>query len=319
MLVCDKCEAGITEGAKFCAQCGDPVTEADRRSKPATEHSVAMVRIAFGVSSSANYTRAVSICEKLPGYEVEVDDDGKTIRHSILMPITEVELLVNVFDLVGSWKSSQMLINGHAASKKDLTYYGVGCYRNRQKAYRPEQYCFGENDYEANFWGCKRLNMPISEYGGGWLDFGEFDKSGVWHFDKNRIRHDLEVSMKEDELCPVLVRGRILETLDRLPAAVNPKKDRNWKYRTSYQEVGGDFKQVAVGILPVLRKANRFVIGDYRPTWEFEDDDDRSLSAEVAQLPSDLDPVIATERTGIRPSVWVLFGVLVLFLFLLLK
>jgi len=30
MLVCDKCGAGIEDGSKFCAQCGDPVTEADR-------------------------------------------------------------------------------------------------------------------------------------------------------------------------------------------------------------------------------------------------------------------------------------------------
>lgn len=319
MLICDKCGAGITEGTNFCAQCGDPVTEADRSSKPARVHSVAMVQISFGRSSSANYTRAVSICEKLPGYEVEVDNEEKAIRHSILMPITEVELLANVFDLVGSWKASQMLINGRSASKKDLAYYGVGCYRNRLKAYQPGQYCFGETDYEANVWGCKRLNMPISDYGGGWLDYGKFDKSGVWYFDKNRIRHDLEVSMKEDELCPVLDRQRILETLDRLPGTVNPKKDRNWKYKTSYEEVRGDFKQVAVGILPVLRKANRFVIGDYRPTWEFEDDDDASLSPEVARLQSDIDPVIETGRTGVRPSVWVFVGAVVLLLFLLLK
>ena len=58
----------------------------------------------------------------------------------------------------------------------------------------------GEKEFEANIWGCKRLNMPVNEWGGGWLDYGSFDKSGVWHFDKDRIRHELAISLKENEL-----------------------------------------------------------------------------------------------------------------------
>jgi len=39
MLICDKCGAQIPEGAKFCPQCADPVTEADVVAKPPTERT----------------------------------------------------------------------------------------------------------------------------------------------------------------------------------------------------------------------------------------------------------------------------------------
>ncbi len=163
-----------------------------------------------------------------------------------------------------------MLINGSPATKKDLSYYGVGCYRSRQKSYKPEAYCFGERQYEANIWGCKKLGMPIFEWGGGWLDYGQFDSKGAWHFDKARILHELEIALKENELCPVLSRARILETLENLPDAVDPKADKSWQYRTSYEEVKGSYKEVAVGIRPVLKKVNRYIVGGFTPEWEEE-------------------------------------------------
>lgn len=271
MLVCDKCGAGITEGSKFCPQCGDAVTDADRITAPKKQSNVARVEILFGYSSSPNYQKAVNICKNIPTYETE--SEGKQATHKVSLPITEIELIINLFDLVGNWKSSQMLINGHSSTKKQLTYYGVGCFRSRQKAYKPEQYCFGEKEFEANIWGCKRLNMPIYEWGGGWLEYGKFDNSGIWHFDKKRIRHELEIAIKENELCPVLEPQKIFNTLEKIPDTINPKRDKKWAYRTSYEEVKGNYKEVAVGIKPLLNKVNFYVLGDYKPTWESESHD----------------------------------------------
>lgn len=266
MLICDKCSAAITKGAKFCPQCGDPVTEADKVKALVSDSQIAIVEISFGQSSSANFNKAVEICKNIPSYVVE--GEGKASLHKITLPITEVDLIVNLFDLVGSWKSSQMLINGHISTKKDLTYFGVGCYKIRQKAYKPEQYCFGEREYENNIWGCKKLNMPISHWGGGWLEYGEFDSSGKWRFDKDRIRHELELALKENELCPVLNRKRVLETLDKLPSSIDPKNDSNWEYITNYERIDGDYKEIAVGIKPVYKKITGYVVGDYKPSWD---------------------------------------------------
>ena len=266
MLRCDKCNASISQGSKFCPQCGDPVTDADIITSPEQNDSVASVNITFGRSTSASFEQAVDICKNIPTYSVS--GEGKTEKHEIVLPITEAELIANLYDLIGNWKSSRMLINGRPSSKKDLSYFGVGCYRSKQKAFQADQYCFGERETELNIWGCKRLNMPIFEWGGGWLSYGNFDNSGIWHFDKNKIKHELELGIKENELCPVLNRKRILDTLNNLPDTVNPKQDKNWEYHTSFEEINGQYQEVAIGIKPKLRSINKYVLGEYVPVWE---------------------------------------------------
>lgn len=314
MLVCDKCGASISAGSMFCAQCGDPVTEADKVSQAVSASGIATVQITFGNSTSVGYAKAVSICEKLPSHEVT--GEGKRVQHMVTLPLTEVELVANLFDLVGSWKSSQMFINGQPATKKDLTYYGVGCYRSRQKSYKPEAFCYGERQQEANIWGCKKLGMPIYEWGGGWLDYGQFDSNGVWRFDKARIRHELEVALKENELCPVLDRARVLETLDRLPETIDPRTDKNWQYRTSYEEVNGQYKEVAVGIRPILKKVNHYIIGGFKPEWEEEP---RQTEVNPAQsiIGSLQDAPLSTRSVPCKPKsdytwLWVILTILFL-------
>ncbi|MCU7976441.1 zinc ribbon domain-containing protein [Shewanella sp. SW36] len=318
MLICDKCSAGINEGAKFCPQCGDPVTDADRVIVPITDSHIANVDIKFGESSSIHFGKAIDICKNIPTYSIS--GEGKQAQHKITLPITEVELIINLFELVGSWKSSQLLINGHAATKKDLIYHGVGCYRNRQKAYKPAQFCFGDKEYEANIWGCKRLNMPINEWGGGWLDYGEFDGAGVWHFDKKRIRHELELILKDNELCPALNYGQVIETINKLPDSINPKVDSNWQYRTSFEEVNGDYKEVAVGIKPIIKKINRYVIGEFKPSWESEDAKSNSGRDHVINVSIEHDGTFAKKVKSPKKSrssaMWWIIGIVVFIVFL---
>ena len=134
------------------------------------------------------------------------------------------------------------------------------------KAYNRELFCFGEKEHELNIWGCKKLNMPI--LWGNWLSHGQMDKDGAWTFDKERIRHDLELAIHEIELCPKLNRRQILETLEKLPTTVNPKIDKGWKYITDFQDTSdGGYLEVATGVRPFLRKAPGFVVGGFRPNW----------------------------------------------------
>lgn len=279
MLKCDKCSGTIQEGARFCPHCGDPVTEADVAIRDVAATNVAEVEVSFGRSTSASYEQAVSISKNIPTYTEE--GDGKATRHSIKVPISEVELVINLWDLVGSWKTSKLLINGQPAGKKDLVYKCVGCFRERQKAYDREQYCYGESQYESNIWGCKQLRMPLGQWGGGWLQYGNMTKSGVWIVDKARIRHELELRLHENELCPVLNAAHVMATLESFPDKINPKNDPDWEYETRYEEVDGTYQNVAVGVKPIVQKATRYVIGEYRPIWEFDESTSSEESTHV--------------------------------------
>lgn len=269
MLKCDKCGGAITEGSTFCPHCADPVTTSDKPESALAGSATAIVNISFGYSSSPNYNTAVDLCTKLPSYTASGED--KEIRHSIALAITEIELLIKLYELVGGWKTSSMLINGQAATKSALVYHGAGCFRSRQKAYNRQMHCFGEQESDFNIWGCKRLNMPFMW--GKWLTYGQMNRQGVWFFDKDRIIHDIELAVHENGLCPVLDRSRILDTLDKIPDSVSPKSDPNWEYLTEYEETSdGDYQNVAIGVRPQLKKAPSYVVGEFRPVWKLEDD-----------------------------------------------
>ena len=103
-------------------------------------------------------------------------------------------------------------------------------------------------------------------------------KSGIWVVDKKRIRHEIERRLHENELCPVLDPVKVLKTLDSFPDKINPKNDPDWDYDTRYEEIKGQYTDVAVGVKPVVKRASRYVLGEYRPTWDFEIEADDALS-----------------------------------------
>ena len=284
MYICDKCGARILETSRFCPQCGDPVTEEDIITDASLNTGVSLVKISFGYSSSPNYSIAIDICKKTPFYQQL--GEGNKVLHVLTLPITEIELLINLFELVGSWKSSKMLIDGHSSTKKDLVYKGPGCFRNREKSFNPEQYCFGERWFEANIWGCKRLNMPINDYNGGCFSYGNFDRYGAWNLDKEKIKHELDLGIQENQYCPVLNRTSIMDTLDKLPEAIDPKTDDNWVYRKSEVYKDGEYTSIATGIAPAINKVDNYVIGKYKPIWDYEEAIPTSNETQSSPVPT---------------------------------
>jgi hypothetical protein len=264
MLKCDKCGGAVPEGSSFCPQCADPITELDSEVHSIASGGVAQVEISFGQSSSASFQPALEMCRRLPTFVAT--GEGSSARYTFTLPISEIELLINIYELVGSWKSSRMLINGLAATKSALVYHGAGCYRDQLKAYDKRMFCFGEKEYDLNIWGCKRLGMSL--LWGEWLKSGRMDRQGVWTFDKDRIGHDLEIAIHEVALCPVLNKIRIKETLEKLPDTVDPKVDKHWQYWTEYQDTNdGGYREIAVGVRPLLKQATGFIVGEYKPNW----------------------------------------------------
>lgn len=266
MLICDKCNAKINQESKFCPQCGDPVDEKDIVAD-ALDDNIANVILTFGYSSSANYEKALSIFKNLPTYSFDGED--KKIIHRVTLPITEIDLIINIYDLIGSWKTSQMLINGKSCTKRDLVYHGIGCFKTRLDVLDKVSYCYGVYDYERNIWGCKKLGMPIYSWGGGWLDYGSFDDKGVWHFDKSRIRTELDIEIKTMELCPALNKAKIYKTLDLVPNSIDPKTDENWQYVEGYIEINGEYKKIAKGIKPTVNEIFYLIPDEKKPNWDF--------------------------------------------------
>lgn len=283
MLECDKCKGIFSDEFKFCPHCGDPVTENDRPVSDVSSSNVSEAVLTFGYSKSASYQKAVDIVKKIPSY-TETGEE-KDITHSVKLPVTEIELLLNLYDIVGNWKSARLLINNIQRSKSDLVYYGLGCYQSRLKAYDQISYCFGDNQHEYNIWGCKRLAMPLSEWGGGWLSMGIMDQNGIWHFDKDRLKHEIILKLHENELCPVLDRQRILDTLDKLPGSIDPRTNNKWEYITNYEMINGEYREVAVGIKPVLKRATGYILGNYRPSWQEEQHQTASTYTINLELP----------------------------------
>jgi hypothetical protein len=73
-------------------------------------------------------------------------------------------------------------------------------------------------------------------------------------------------------LCPVFDRARVQKTLDGLPETVEPRRDEHWRYRggARTQAEGGGPRNA--GIAPVAARIAEYVVGDYRPKWDFTRD-----------------------------------------------
>lgn len=303
MLICDKCGYHLIESNNYCPQCGDPVDEMDIRE----DHIVtgdSLARLSFGYSTSVHYGRAVSICENIPTYRTE--GDGRQIMHVVDLSLNDVELIANLYDIVGSWKSSSLIVKGQSIGKRQLSYYGLGCFRSRLKSVDKDGHCFGMHQFERNIWGCKKLELPISEWGGGWLDHGQFDGSGAWVFDKDLIKKDIESRSGECELCPIFNKSLIMETVDRLPLKIQPKTDSNWEYASKYRSLDdGGYEMVAVGVKPILSKASEYVLYEHKPAWNDREADVYTVTTPRETYPeSDADRSKGKEKKKSRVSVF---------------
>ncbi len=252
MYICDKCGAHIDSGAKFCGQCGDPVTEADIPKKALSSNAIPLAVITFGYSSSANYPKAQKLCEHIPTYQVI--GEGKQAEHQVTLEVTEIALIKKLYDLVGSWKSSQMLIGGKQCTKKDLTYYGLGCYQNRQQSSNPDNYCNEVTHWNDNIWGCLRMpTIDVEQLSWNLSVYGNLNKKGQWVLDQKRLQQDLMSSIKENELCPRLDREHIMSVFQKLPDYIDPKTDKRWQYETRQRYSENGYFDEIVGIKPAKK------------------------------------------------------------------
>ena len=123
------------------------------------------------------------------------------------------------------------------------------CASERDKSYRPVEYCFGKDENRLNPWGCKQARMDWTDWA-DWFSYGEWVKSGLlgkniqWKFDKKRIRHELTTKLYRFRFCPYLKTALSESILRHFPESVSPNTDPDWNFHQRYDEAPGAIKVV---------------------------------------------------------------------------
>ena len=229
--LCLSCGDLLYSDAMDCPTCGSVLDQTDRGAQELTWQ----IDIRFDYSTSKYYPEAVRLLERADAYTTEGEE--RDAHHHALYEADNVERAVELWDVIKGWTSSTMQIDGLEATKKDLVYHGLGCFRKYLESDEGRRYCFGQDWHEFNFVGCKRLDMSAFDRGDisadldlrpSWNNLGTFDEEGTWQFDKERLRQRVDESLETNCHCPLLQASRVREALDRIPNRVSPEKSTEW-------------------------------------------------------------------------------------------
>lgn len=291
---CERTQRNVLDHWDTCNHCGKKL---DDGRHPKLDLEELTVTIRFGQSSSKYYDDAKEKAEGAPFHEPPSEESN---LHKVIFDAFSLNEAESLWDLVSGWSSSSMYINGAEATKQDLAYYGVGCFRKMLSSGDGRQFCFGTQWQRFNIWGCIRLDMPVTHTARGWLTYGSVDDDGNWRFDKERIWEELKAEIEENEYCPLLSREKVREAVEMLPDKIDPSETPVWfssgevppwgdnAFEEAYEEAEPD------GVLVDLTKVVRFSVGQYTPTppkTNAEIIDDQTLQIEFgpdgADIPKD--------------------------------
>lgn len=188
------------------------------------------VSISFGKSSSNNYIKAIALAKSAPQY-LEQNNGGKILHQAIYSEKpNEYLAFIMLYELVGNWKSTFVIINGHFIDRKvvgQLNYcYGDRCRSGNAK------FCYGASYMTANPFGCHRLQ--ISACNNPWWSF--YHQMGrKWVLDKEAMLQQINSYSTIYSICPMFNYDMIIKVLNSLPASLNDKQ-----YRKLIQENQGN-------------------------------------------------------------------------------
>lgn len=202
--------------------------------------------IRFPFSSSANYEAAVEEARKNTSYHVE--GDGKKVLHSVAYEGNQVEEMLSLLELVKGWRNRSVLIDGEPVPWKEA-FEWTWCYAKRRGAFSPEEYCWGESDYEMNPWGCQRAELPILSYH-GLLSYGRFDHFERWVLDTERIKHELQLKLHRVRYCPELDVNEALLQVDEINPIIDPRMNERWEYVERSRETSNGWEAFKTGVMP---------------------------------------------------------------------
>jgi predicted RNA-binding Zn-ribbon protein involved in translation (DUF1610 family) len=243
-LICPNCKAAVDGDSKFCPSCGAPLTSNSMSSDfeiPQTGYA-----IEFCESTSANFPTALKLAQEAEGFI-------STLRNKKTWYLASwsdgaFDQILPLAHALNGLRNKRAYDCGKEVSWDEMFGF-LWCADERNKAYRPIEYCFGKADNHINPWGCKQARMDWTDWA-RWFSYGRFEKHGiirgtvVWIFDKPRIQHELMTNLHRFKYCPFLRPNIIEAVLRALPDQVEITEKGPWKYNRSYDEVPGAIKVI---------------------------------------------------------------------------
>lgn len=232
--VCPSCGSEVPGGSKFCPECGTSFSEAVEVVGTILEFDYPpnYISIEFAESTAASFPEALEAANKAPDFQS--CDRNKKKWYLASWPKDRLPDSLALAGALSGIKNRKVLVDGKVEPWNDVFGF-LWCFRERERAYRPVEYCFGIDDKCLNLWGCKRVGMNWTGYNNDWLSYGKYTNQTVFGFDKKRIRHELESKLYDVRFCPALRLPLVDAIFELFPERVTISERSGWTYAESYQ------------------------------------------------------------------------------------
>lgn len=202
---CNNCNSLISDDAKYCPQCGCPVSDSLNASSIALTYEIPHngIAIEFAESTAASFADAVMEQQKAPINKT--CKKGKKTWYLAAWPDISVIEAMNLAGNLKGLRNRKIYINGET-QKWDEVFGFSYCADQRSMAYNPTKYCFGLDENRFNIWGCTQSRMDWNEWS-NWFSFGVFEKTGIlrnqitFKFNKEKIEHELRNNLFRCKYC----------------------------------------------------------------------------------------------------------------------
>ena len=246
--ICANCNSNIDSNAKFCPECGTPVSDATVEPSINVSYEIPSIGISieFAESTSAGFADAVSEQSNAPINQICVK--GKKNWYLANWPEKDFNKPLKLIDSLKGMRNRKVYVDGEEQRWDDIWGY-TWCAEQRNSAYKPIEYCFGLDENRFNIWGCKQSRMDWSDWS-NWFTYGNFEKVGllknqvVFKFNKEKIKHELSTNLFKCKYCPHIKFDFIERALDKFPSEVVINDKSDWKYKRDYNETPGAIKVI---------------------------------------------------------------------------
>ena len=240
-ISCAKCNAQVQAGARFCPACGTAIQNVEPpRTALEFEIPKSGYALTFSESTATGFASALELAKELGPVQTVLKN--KKTWYLVAIPGEKFLDVVGMAKALSGIRNRAIYQDG-VQKDWDEVFGFVWCANQRDHAFKPVEYCFGKDENRINPWGCKQARMEWTEWS-NWFSLGHWERSGLWVFDKERIRHNLATNLHRFRFCPYLNQELVEAVVVSIPEKVEVSDDGPWKYNAIYEETPGSIKVV---------------------------------------------------------------------------